>query len=86
LVGVQPVARPLPTHRTTQAQENHTQTSMTRVGFEPVIPVFEQAKTVDALDSAAAVISVGLINVHKFLFLFWRYVKTLSVANRYNVE
>jgi hypothetical protein len=45
------VARPLPTHRTTQ-----TQTYMPRVGFEPTIPAFEQAKTVDFLDRAATVI------------------------------
>jgi hypothetical protein len=38
----QPVARPLPTHRTTQT----TQTSMPRVGFEPMIQGFELAKTV----------------------------------------
>jgi hypothetical protein len=36
----QPVARPLPTHRTTQTQNKRTQTS-TR--FEPMIPVFERA-------------------------------------------
>jgi hypothetical protein len=29
---------------------------MPQVGFEPTIPVFEQAKTVHALDRAAAVI------------------------------
>jgi hypothetical protein len=34
----QPVARPLPTHRTTQTQNKHTQTSMPRVGFEPTTP------------------------------------------------
>jgi hypothetical protein len=33
-----------------------TQTSMHRLGFEPTIPVFEQGKTVHALDSAATVI------------------------------
>jgi hypothetical protein len=43
--GDQPVARPLPTHRTTQ------------VGFEPTIPSFERAKMVDPLDRAATVIS-----------------------------
>jgi hypothetical protein len=48
-MGNQLVARPLPTHRTTQ-------TSMPRVGFEPTIPVFERAKTVHALDRAATVI------------------------------
>jgi hypothetical protein len=44
----QPVARSLPTHRTTQTQNKHTQTSMTRVGFKPKTPVFERAKTVHA--------------------------------------
>jgi hypothetical protein len=29
---------------------------MSRVGFEPTIPVFERAKTVDAFDRAATVI------------------------------
>jgi hypothetical protein len=29
---------------------------MSRVGFEPMIPVFERAKTVHALDRAATVI------------------------------
>jgi hypothetical protein len=46
----QPVARPLPTHRT------NPQTSMPRVGFEPTIPVFKQAKTVHTLDRAATVL------------------------------
>jgi hypothetical protein len=52
----QPVARPLPTHRTTQTQNIHTQTSMPRVVFEPTIPVFERVKTVHALDRAPTVI------------------------------
>jgi hypothetical protein len=55
-LGNQPVAGPLPTHRTTQTQNQRTQTSMPRVGFEPTIPVFEQAKTVHTLDRAATVI------------------------------
>jgi hypothetical protein len=49
----QPVARPLPTHRTTQTQNKRTQTSMPWVGFEHTIPAFERAKTVHALDRAA---------------------------------
>jgi hypothetical protein len=49
--GDQAVARLLPAHRTAQ-----TQTSMSQVGFEPTIPVFERAKTVHALDRAATVI------------------------------
>jgi hypothetical protein len=51
--GGQPVARPLPIHRTIQTQNKRTQTSMPGVGFEPTIPAFERAKTVHALDRAA---------------------------------
>jgi hypothetical protein len=56
LTGNQPVARPLPTHRTTQPQNKCRQTCMPRVGFEPTTSVFERAKRVYALDSAATVI------------------------------
>jgi hypothetical protein len=34
---------------------------MLEVGFEPMIPAFEPAKTVHALDSAAAVIGRGAV-------------------------
>jgi hypothetical protein len=51
--GDQPVARSIPTHRTSQRQ-----TSMARVGFEPIIPVFERVKMVLALDCAATVIGI----------------------------
>jgi hypothetical protein len=54
--GDQPDARPLPAHRTPQTQNKRTQTSMPQVGFEPRIPVFERAKTVNALGGAATVI------------------------------
>jgi hypothetical protein len=57
--GDQPVAWPLSTHRTTQTLNIHTQTSVPRVGFKPTTPVFDQAKTVHALDRAAAVISLS---------------------------
>jgi hypothetical protein len=52
----QPVARPLPAHRTAQKQNKRTQISMRQVGFEPTIPVCEQAKRIHALDRAATVI------------------------------
>jgi hypothetical protein len=58
--GDQPVARPLPTRRTTQTQNKRTQASMPRMGFEPIAPVFERAKTIHALDRAANVISLPL--------------------------
>jgi hypothetical protein len=54
--GDQPVARPLPIHRSTQTQNKRTQTSMPSVEFEPTITVFQRAKTVHALDCAATVI------------------------------
>jgi hypothetical protein len=60
LIRDQPVARSLPIHSTTHAQNKRTQTSMPRVGFESTIPVFERAKTVHASDSAATVIGFYL--------------------------
>jgi hypothetical protein len=46
LDGDQPIARPLPAHRTPQTQTKRPQTSMPLVGLEPTISVFEQAATV----------------------------------------
>jgi hypothetical protein len=54
--GNQPIARPLPIHRTTETQNKRTQTSIPRVGFEPTIPAFERGKKVHVLDRAAAMI------------------------------
>jgi hypothetical protein len=54
-MGDQPIASPLPAHRTAQTQNKRTHTSMTQLGFEPMIPVFERAQTVHALDRAATV-------------------------------
>jgi hypothetical protein len=52
----QPVARPLPAHRKTRTQNKRSQTFMPQIRLEPMIRVFERAKTVHALDSAAPVI------------------------------
>jgi hypothetical protein len=41
-----------------------TQISMLRAGFEPMIPVFEQAKTAHGIDRAATVIG---FTVHKMI-------------------
>jgi hypothetical protein len=60
--GISPVARPLPTHRTTETQIKCRQTSRPRVGFEPAIPVFEWEKTFHALDRAATVIGHNIIH------------------------
>jgi hypothetical protein len=67
-MGDQHVAGPLPTHGTTQKQNKHTQTSMSREEFEPTIQVFELSKTVNALDSAAVVIGpLKFTCLHKIL-------------------
>jgi hypothetical protein len=55
--GVQPVARPRPTRRTTQTQNKRIHTSMPWVGFEPTILAFKRAKMVHAL--AREVTAIG---------------------------
>jgi hypothetical protein len=65
----QPVARPLPKHRTTQTKNKRTQTSTPRVGFEPTIPVFQRAKIVHALDRVATVIGNLIYSRHCSIFL-----------------
>jgi hypothetical protein len=84
--GAQPVAKPLPTHRTTQ-----TQTSMPEVGFEPTNPVFERAKTVHALDRVAIIIGStrfylieNSITFVKKCFKCWRFnlCKTTYAYNK----
>jgi hypothetical protein len=55
--GDQPIARPLPTHRTTQTQNKRIQTSMRRVEFEPTVPAFQRVKIFHALDRAVTLIS-----------------------------
>jgi hypothetical protein len=56
--GDQPIARSLPTYRTTQTQNKRTQTSMPGVRFEHMIPVFERAKMAHVLVRAATVIGI----------------------------
>jgi hypothetical protein len=72
----QTVARPLPTHRTTQTQNKRTQTSMPLEGFEPTIPMFQPVKTVYALDRVATVIGPIYVkvplNVKLSLYRQWR--------------
>jgi hypothetical protein len=54
-------------HRTTQAQNKRRQTSMPWVGFEPMIPAFERAKTVHALDRTATVIQTSVCFIQMLL-------------------
>jgi hypothetical protein len=56
--GDKPIARPLVANRTTQIQNKRTQTLTPGVGFEPMIPVFEEAKAIHALDCEAIVIGL----------------------------
>jgi hypothetical protein len=51
------------------------ETSISRVGFEPTIPVFERGKTVHALDSAATVIGLVL-----------RYTRNFAIYGRIKLE
>jgi hypothetical protein len=74
-----PVARPLSTRRRTQTQNNRTQTSKLRVGFEPTTPVFEQAKTVHVSDRTATVIgNVARSDMKIILTNFPLLVTTIS--------
>jgi hypothetical protein len=80
--SVRPVARPLPTHRTTQTQNKriHThQTSMPRVAFESMITDSERTKTVHALDRSATVTGRVIYNVQKF-FTTWACASFLRMT------
>jgi hypothetical protein len=63
------------TQKNTTTEQTHTQTSMYWVGFEPMIPVFERAKTVHALDCAATV--TGEHRSYYILFLTSFYFRSL---------
>jgi hypothetical protein len=53
----QPVARPLPAQDNTNTDKLR-QTSVPRMGFESLIPAFERAKIIHALDRATTVIGI----------------------------
>jgi hypothetical protein len=73
--GDEPVARPLPTYRTIKIQIKRTQITMPRVEFEPTIPVFERAKMVHALHSAATVIGIFILSIREKSLRFKNSVK-----------
>jgi hypothetical protein len=79
-MGDQPVARPLPAHRTAQTQNKRTQTSMPQVRFEPTTPVFKRAKTVHDLDRAATVIGIN------YKYKVVGQLTTLPICSLYDVE
>jgi hypothetical protein len=61
LTGDQPVARPLPTHRT--SLNKRTQISMPWMEFEPTTPEFVREKTVHASDCEAIVMARKLLSM-----------------------
>jgi hypothetical protein len=77
--GDQPIARSLPTYRTTRTQNKCTQTSMPRVEFEPTIPAFEREKIFRASDRAATVtgyfgnLKDEISHVNMRYFFNWRH-------------
>jgi hypothetical protein len=64
--GDQPITRPLSTHRATQIQNKHTQTSILPVGFKPTTSVSDWPKTVHVLDRAATVIVITYCRLNNF--------------------
>jgi hypothetical protein len=68
-MGDEPVARPLPTHRTTQTQNKRTQTSTPQFALEHTIPGSERAKRVHGLDREATVTETGEL-LYEFSFSF----------------
>jgi hypothetical protein len=67
--GDKPIVSLLPTHRTTQTQNIHSQASMHLVGFEPTTPVFEWAVTVHAflVDRPATAIAPEPIQAYQMM-------------------
>jgi hypothetical protein len=74
--GDQPVARPLPTQRTTQTQNKRI---YKHTCLEPMIPVFKRAKTFHALDRAATVIGFFVIQGNQILNKHFQKVTELKL-------
>jgi hypothetical protein len=69
--GDQHVARPLPTHRTTQTRNNGTQTCMPRVEFEPMIAALDQRKTVHTLRRAPLWSALTILYYKRVWIIMW---------------
>jgi hypothetical protein len=80
------VARPVSTHRTIETENKHNQTTMTRVGFETKIPVFERTKTVHDLDRAATVIGTRWYYVDKMQEQNWLYLKFCRLLTKLRIR
>jgi hypothetical protein len=76
-MGDQHVARP-------QGQHKCIYTSMTEVGFEPTIPVFERVKTFCASDRTADVMGSNTGKIDNYLYHNdSNYYNNQAVLNRY---
>jgi hypothetical protein len=84
--GDQLVARPLPTHRTTQKQNKCTQTSMPRVEFEPTTPAFERLKTIHTSGCEATAISFSKNTVHHYPFIFVHFIQVVLFPNDFGIK
>jgi hypothetical protein len=78
----QPVSRPLPAHMTIHTQNKRKHTSMPQVGFEPMIPEFEQAKTVHVLDRVATVIDYNAMFTRIYNITLWPAITTTVIFNK----
>jgi hypothetical protein len=56
--GISPISMLLPTQGNTHTRKKREQASMLRVGFEPTIPVFEEAKTFHGFVRSVTVIGM----------------------------
>jgi hypothetical protein len=62
---------PLQGRYLTQTQNEHKQTSIPWVGFEPKIPVFKRPKTFNTLDGAATVIGMWWALYGYLIISYW---------------
>jgi hypothetical protein len=79
-----PVAKPLPTHTTTQTHNKRTSTHW--VGFEPTMSAFGRTETVHALDRA--VTAIGRNYCHRFVIarLTASFKRSLVCTIRYQLH
>jgi hypothetical protein len=76
--GDQPVARPLPAHRTKQTQNKRRQTSMSYVGSEPTMPTFEGVKIFYAFDRAHSYTHTHA-HTHTYIYIYIYVMETRNV-------
>jgi hypothetical protein len=78
--GISPSQRLYP-HTGRYKQNRSTQTSMSQVGLEPTIPVFERAERVDVFDRAATVIGKKTSGKSKSVIESTHYINNNNFAH-----